>query len=53
MRDTEKTEMLNDFFASVFISRALAIPPKLQKAKVRTWRRKICLLYVKIRSETI
>lgn len=35
MRDTEKTEMLNDFFASVFISRALAIPPKLQKAKVK------------------
>lgn len=32
-RDTEKAEVLNDFFASVFMARTLATLPKLQEAK--------------------
>jgi len=47
--DTEKAGVLNGFFSSVFTntshtSRAIGTPPELQKAKVRTGRKNICLL---------
>lgn len=41
MRDMEPVEVLNDFFTSVLMTRSLVMPPKFQKAKVGTGRRKI------------
>lgn len=43
IRDMEKAEILNDFFALLFTG-TLATLPKLQKAKVKSGRRKICPL---------
>jgi len=38
-RDTEKDEVLNDFFSSVFISKGSSHITQARKAMVRSWRR--------------
>jgi len=52
-RNMEKTEILNDFFASVFAGKSSSTPPKSQKAKAGTGRMKNHPLQEKIRFKTI
>jgi len=53
MRNTEKAEVLSEFFASVFTGKGSSHSTQAAESKVRTGRRKVYPLKVKIRFKTI